>query len=175
MRLIDENGVMVGVMSAVEALSIAKNRGLDLIEVAPNAKPPACKIMNYGKWRYENKKKEKASKKRQTTISIKEIQVRPRTEDHDLNTKLKHARRFLVERHKVKINLRFSGREMAHQDIGIKLLNKVAKILEPLSFVEIPPKSEGRQMFVLMAPDMEKLKKYEQTEEAQTTLTTGAS
>ena len=154
-------------MSSREALRIAEDRGLDLIEIAPKAQPPACKIMDYGKWKYENKKKEKASKKKQTIITIKEIQVRPRTEEHDLNTKLRHARRFLLEGNKVKVNLRFSGREMAHQDLGVALLNKVTKMLEPLSFVEAPPKREGRQMFVLVAPDSSKIKDYEKTAEAR--------
>ena len=117
--------------------------------------------MDYGKWKYENKKKEKASKKKQTVISIKEIQVRPRTEDHDLNTKLRHARRFLFEGNKVKVNLRFSGREMAHQDLGVDLLNKVIKLLEPMSNVEVTPKREGRQMFILLVPDAAKIKEYE--------------
>ena len=171
-RLIDETGGMVGVMSSSEALRVAEDRGLDLIEIAPKANPPACKMMDYGKWKYENKKKEKASKKKQTIISIKEIQVRPRTEDHDLNTKLRHARRFLLEGNKVKVNLRFSGREMAHQDLGVKLLNRVTKILEPLSSVETPPKREGRQMFVLVVPDPIKIKEYEKTSEAQEALST---
>ena len=171
-RLIDERGTMVGVMSSREALRIAEDRGLDLIEIAPKARPPACKIMDYGKWKYENKKKEKVSRKKQTIISIKEIQVRPRTEDHDLNTKLRHARRFLMEGHKVKVNLRFSGREMAHQELGVKLLNRVTKMLEPLSFVEAPPKREGRQMFVLVVPDVAKIREYEKTAEAQEAMST---
>ena len=172
MRLIDENGVMLGVMSSFEALRVAEGRGLDLIEIAPKAKPPACKIMDYGKWKYENKKKDKASKKKQTVVSIKEIQVRPRTEDHDLETKLRHARRFLMEGSKVKVNLRFSGREMAHQDLGVKLLNRVVKILEPLSSLESPPKREGRQMFVLVSPDPIKMKEYKKSKEAKEALST---
>ncbi len=163
-RLIDEQGAMMGVMSSHQALKIAEDRNLDLIEVAPKATPPTCKIMDYGKWKYENKKKEKISKKKQTVIAIKEIQVRPRTEDHDLNTKLKHARRFLEEGSKVKINLRFSGREMAHQELGFNLLNKITKILARLSTVETPPKREGRQIFVLLAPDPAKMKELQKME-----------
>lgn len=159
-RLIDDEGKMVGVMSPQEALSIAQNKGLDLIEIAPQAKPPTCKIMDYGKWKYEAKKKEKEARKKQTVISIKEIQVRPRTEDHDLETKLKHAKRFLLEGDKVKVNLRFSGREMAHQELGLKLLNKVTKLLDNIASVEAPPKMEGRQMFVLMTPDPVKIKEF---------------
>ncbi len=160
MRLIDDEGTMLGVMSAREALVIAEDRGLDLIEIAPTAKPPTCKIMDYGKWMYENKKKDKESKKKQTVISIKEVQFRPRTEDHDLNVKLKHARRFLLEGNKVKANLRFSGREMAHQEQGLKLLQKVIKLLDDIAVVETAPKREGRQMFVLFNPDPAKIKDY---------------
>ena len=172
--MIDENGVMLGLMSSFEALRVAEGRGLDLIEIAPKAKPPACKIMDYGKWKYESKKKDKASKKKQTVVSIKEIQVRPRTENHDLETKLRHARRFLMEGSKVKVNLRFSGREMAHQDLGVKLLNRVVKILEPLSSLESPPKREGRQMFVLVSPDAMKMKEYKKSKEAKEALSTEA-
>ncbi len=159
-RLIDENGVMLGVMSSHDAYLKAQDRGLDLIEIAPNAKPPTCKIMDYGKWKYENKKKQVAAKKKQTVITIKEIQVRPRTEQHDLDTKLKHARRFLLDGDKVKINLRFMGREMAHQELGFELLAKLMKDLEDVSAVETAPKKEGRQLFVLLSPDPLKIKDY---------------
>lgn len=162
-RLIDDEGKMAGVMAPAEALAMAEAKGLDLIEIAPMAKPPTCKIMDYGKWKYENKKKEKEARKKQTVISVKEIQVRPRTEDHDLQTKLRHATKFLLEGDKVKVNLRFSGREMAHQELGLKLLNKVTKLLDNVATVESPPKSEGRQMFVLMTPDAAKIKEYKKT------------
>ncbi len=166
-RLIDDEGKMVGVMSPQEALTIAQGKGLDLIEIAPQAKPPTCKIMDYGKWKYEAKKKEKEARKKQTVISVKEIQVRPRTEDHDLETKLKHATRFLLEGDKVKVNLRFSGREMAHQELGLQLLNKVTQLLDNVANVEAPPKMEGRQMFVLMTPDPAKIKEYKKTKPAE--------
>lgn len=159
-RLIDENGSMLGVMSSREALSIATARGLDLIEIAPTATPPTCKIMDYGKWKYESKKKEKAAKKKQTVITIKEIQVRPRTDDHDLEVKMRHARRFLLDGDKVKVNLRFLGRELAHQDQGVKVLKKVQENLSDIAAVETPPKMEGKQMFVLLAPDPIKVKEY---------------
>lgn len=160
-RLIDDSGTMVGVMSPREALSIAQSKGLDLIEIAPTAKPPTCKIMDYGKWKYESKKKEKAAKKNQSVITIKEIQVRPRTDAHDLETKMKHARRFLLEGDKVKVNLRFSGREMAHQDIGLQTLKRFSEGLSDISVVETHPKLEGRQMFLLLGPDPVKIKEYE--------------
>ncbi len=160
-RLIDEKGTMLGVMSPREALGIAESRGLDLIEIAPTAKPPTCKIMDYGKWKYENKKKAAAAKKKQTVISIKELQIRPRTDDHDLDVKLRQAKMFLMEGDKVKFNMRFSGREMAHQEFGHELLKRVMKELLPLATVESPPKMEGRQMFVLLGPDAVKIKEYQ--------------
>lgn len=159
-RLIDENGQMLGVMSPREAMGIAEGRGLDLIEIAPTAKPPTCKIMDYGKFKYEAKKKEKEAKKKQVIISIKEIQLRPRTDQHDLDVKLRHARRFLLEGDKVKFNMRFSGREMAHQEFGYNLLKKVGEHLLDIAMVEAPPKMEGKQLFALYAPDVVKVKAY---------------
>lgn len=157
---------MLGVMSPREALSLAEAKGLDLIEIAPTAKPPTCKIMDYGKWKYEAKKKEKEAKKKQTIITIKEIQLRPRTDDHDLEVKMRHARRFLLEGDKVKVNLRFMGREMAHQDLGLALLKKVTSQLEDIAAIEVPPKMEGRQMFVLLIPDAAKIKESEKAVKA---------
>ncbi len=164
-RLIDETGAMAGVMSSRDALSIAEEKGLDLIEIAPNAKPPTCKIMDYGKWKYENKKKEKESRKKQTVITIKEVQFRPRTEDHDLNVKIRNARKFLLDGSKVKANLRFSGREMAHQEQGLKVLKRVIGLLDDIALVEVQPKREGRQMFVMFAPDAAKIKEYTKEQE----------
>ncbi len=154
---------MLGVMSPREALGIAESRGLDLIEIAPTAKPPTCKIMDYGKWKYENKKKAQAAKKKQTVITVKELQIRPRTDDHDLDVKLRQARTFLIEGDKVKFNMRFSGREMAHQEFGHELLKRVVKDLSALAIVEAPPKMEGRQMFVLFGPDPVKIKEWQKT------------
>ncbi|MCC7403726.1 MAG: translation initiation factor IF-3 [Bdellovibrionales bacterium] len=159
-RVIDSDGKMAGIFTVAEAIRLAESRGLDLIEVAPDAKPPTCKIIDYGKWKYENKKKEKDARKKQTIITIKEIQVRPRTDQHDLETKLKHARRFLLEGDKVKVNLRFQGREMAHQEQGMALLNKITAALNDVAVPETPAKREGRQMFVLLAPDPLKIKEY---------------
>lgn len=162
-RLIDESGAMLGVMSPREALGIAESRGLDLIEIAPTAKPPTCKIMDYGKWKYENKKKAQAAKKKQTVITVKELQIRPRTDDHDLDVKMRQARTFLIEGDKVKFNMRFSGREMAHQEFGHELLKRVVRELSALAIVEAPPKMEGRQMFVLFGPDPVKIKEWQKT------------
>ncbi|MGE4132782.1 MAG: translation initiation factor IF-3 [Bdellovibrionales bacterium] len=162
-RLIDEDGQMVGVMSSREALSIAEGKGLDLLEIAPNASPPTCKIMDYGKYKYENKKKEKEARKKQTVITVKEIQVRPRTDDHDIDVKVRNARRFLLDGDKVKVNLRFMGREMVHQEYGLATLKKVEALLMDVAMVETPPKVEGRQAFLLLAPDPAKVKEFLKT------------
>jgi len=161
-RVVIDGGEMLGVMNIRDALEKARELGLDLIEVAPNAKPPTCKIMDYGKMKYENKKKAVEARKKQTIVSVKEIQMRPRTEDHDLETKLKNARKFLLSGDKVKVNLRFSGREMAHQELGYELLMRVVKMLDEISTVEAAPKKEGRQLFTIVAPDAKKIKAYKE-------------
>lgn len=163
-RVIDENGKMLGVYSVPQAIALAEQRGLDLIEIAPTATPPTCKIMDYGKWKYENKKKQVAARKNQVIVDTKEIQLRPRTDQHDLDTKVRHARRFLIEGDKVKVNLRFSGREAAHQETGMAVLNKVSEALSDLAMIEVPPKKEGRQVFVLYAPDPLKIKEFKKKE-----------
>ncbi len=145
-----------------EALKLAEERNLDLLEIAPTANPPTCKIMDYGKWKYEAKKKAHQARKNQTIIVVKEIQLRPRTEQHDVDTKLRHARRFLLEGDKVKLSLRFMGRELAHQDLGMELMNTFLQALNDLAVVESPPKHEGKQMFALIAPDPVKIKEYRQ-------------
>jgi translation initiation factor IF-3 len=160
-RVIDEDGTMLGIFPPQEALRMAEAKSLDLIEIAPTAKPPTCKIADYGKYKYELKKKEHQARKNQQIIVIKEIQLRPRTDQHDLDVKLRHARRFLLEGDKVKVNLRFYGREMAHQELGLNLLTKVTTTLSDLAMVETPPKMEGRQLFALYAPDPAKIKEYE--------------
>ncbi len=159
-RVIDEEGNMLGVMSVPEGVRMAEDRGLDLIEVAPNAQPPTCKIMDYGKWKYENKKKQTAARKNQVIVQIKEIQLRPRTDKHDFDTKMNHARRFLLEGDKVKVNMRFMGRELAHQEFGMDLMRKVIEVLSNLSVVESNPKLEGRQAFLMLAPDPVKVKEF---------------
>ncbi len=147
-------------MTSREALAIAEQRGLDLLEIAPTATPPTCKIMDYGKWKYENKKKEKEAKKKQTVITVKEIQVRPRTDDHDIDVKVRHARRFLLEGDKVKVNLRFMGRELAHQEFGMATLKRVQDMLMDVALVETYPRVEGKQAFLLLAPDPMKVKEF---------------
>ncbi len=159
-RLIDETGQMLGVMSVPEALRMAEDKGLDLLEIAPTAQPPTCKIMDYGKYKYEEKKKAAASRKNQVIVTIKEIQMRPRTDQHDFETKMKHARRFLLDGDKVKVNLRFMGREMAHQGSGLVVVNKAIDFVKDLALVESPPKTEGKNMFTILAPDPMKVKEY---------------
>jgi translation initiation factor IF-3 len=159
-RVIDEAGQMLGVMTVPEAVRLAEDRGLDLLEIAPTATPPTCKIMDYGKWKYENKKKATAARKKQVIVQVKEIQLRPRTDQHDFETKMKHARRFLLEGDKVKINMRFLGRELAHQELGVSLMNKAIDFVKEVSLVESQPKLEGKQMFLILAPDPLKVKDY---------------
>lgn len=151
---------MAGVMTVPEALRMAEDKGLDLIEIAPNATPPTCKIMDYGKYKYEEKKKAAASRKNQVIVTIKEIQMRPRTDIHDFETKMKHARRFILDGDKVKINLRFMGREMAHQEAGVAVIRKAIEYVKDISLVESPPKTEGKNLFTLIAPDPTKVKEF---------------
>lgn len=147
-------------MSVLEGVRAAEDRGLDLIEVAPNASPPTCKIMDYGKYKYENKKKQTAARKNQVIVSVKEIQLRPRTDKHDFETKMNHARRFILEGDKVKINMRFMGREMAHQEFGMEQMKRAIAFLQDLAIVEAPPKVEGKQAFLILAPDALKVRDY---------------
>lgn len=161
---------MLGVFPVPEGIRMAEERGLDLIEIAPTANPPTCKIMDYGKYKYEQKKKAHEARKHQTVITIKELQLRPRTEKHDLEVKLRHARRFLEEGDKTKINLRFRGREMAHQEVGEAMLREVIETLKDIAIVEASPKIEGRQMFVLLAPDPVKLKELKKERKVQEVL-----
>jgi translation initiation factor IF-3 len=158
--VIDDEGNMLGVMSVPEALRIAEDRGLDLLEIAPTASPPTCKIMDYGKWKYEKKKQATAARKKQTVVTIKEIQMRPRTDQHDFETKMNHARRFLLDGDKVKVSLRFMGREMAHQDLGLDVMKKAIDFVNDLAIVETQPKMEGKNMFLMLGPDPVKIKDY---------------
>lgn len=162
--MIADDGKMLGVFTVPEAVRMAQDKQLDLIEVVPNATPPTCKIMDYGKYKYEQKKKAHAARQKQVEIQIKELQLRPRTDQHDIETKLKHARRFLEEGDKVKFNLRYKGREMAYQDMGESVLKKVIEALKDIAIVETAPKMEGKQLFALLAPDPVKLKELKKLE-----------
>lgn len=147
-------------MTVPEGVRLAEDRGLDLIEIAPTASPPTCKIMDYGKYKYENKKKAVAARKKQVIVQVKEIQLRPRTDIHDFETKMKHARRFILDGDKVKVNMRFMGREMAHQEFGMNLMKKVVETLKDVANAEANPKMEGKQAFLILAPDPVKVKDY---------------
>ena len=151
-RLVDENGQMVGVVSRNEALTMADKAGLDLVEVAPGADPPVCKILDYGKYKYEEQKKKNEARKKQKVIEVKEIKLRPGIDQHDYDVKMRSMVSFIEEGDKVKVTMRFRGREMVHQEIGLNVLMKVREQLEPLSKVEMMPQLEGRQMVMVLAP-----------------------
>jgi translation initiation factor IF-3 len=151
-RLIDDAGEMIGVMSAREALIRAYDLGLDLVEISPNAVPPVCKILDYGKYKYEQQKKANEARKKQKVVEIKEIKVRPNIDDHDYDVKMKQMKNFIGEGDKVKVTLRFRGREMAHQELGVKVLERIRNDLIELVRVEQMPKLENRQMVMVVAP-----------------------
>jgi translation initiation factor IF-3 len=151
-RLIDAEGEQVGVVSRDDALNRAFAVGLDLVEISPNAEPPVCKILDYGKFKYEIQKKKAEAKKKQKVIEIKEIKVRPNIDDNDYDIKMRAVRRFLEDGDKVKVTLRFRGRELAHQDLGAKVLDRIRDEVADLAKVEQFPKMEGRQMIMVIAP-----------------------
>ena len=151
-RVIDPDGKQVGVLSVKEAIRIAEERGLDLVEVAPNSQPPVCRIMNYGKYKYQQSKRGQEARKHQTVIHIKEVKVRPRTEDHDFQFKLRHVKRFLEEGNKVKISILFRGREIAHPEFGKEMLNRFVEGVKDLVVIEQAPRLEGRNMVMILAP-----------------------
>ena len=151
-RLIDENGQMIGVVSRREALNRAMEAGLDLVEVSPTAEPPVCKILDYGKFKYESQKKKNEARKKQKVIEVKEIKMRPGIDDHDYDVKMRAMHRFLEEGDKVKVTMRFRGREMVHQELGLKVLERVRGQLDEVAKVEQTPRLEGRQMTMVIAP-----------------------
>jgi translation initiation factor IF-3 len=150
--LIGEDGHKYGPIGLDEARAIAEEQGFDLVEVSPEAKPPVVKLMDYGKFKYEQQKKANEARKKQKVIEIKEIKMRPTIDDHDYDTKMKQMHRFFDEGDKVKVTLRFRGREMAHQNLGMDLLNRVHKDVEAIAKMEQWPKMEGRQMMMVLAP-----------------------
>ncbi len=151
-RLIGAEGENIGVVSPERGLALAEEAGLDLVEISPNANPPVCKIMDYGRFKYEQQKRESEARKKQKTIDIKEVKFRPNTDKHDYEVKMRNVRRFLENGDKVKVTMRFRGREMAHQQLGRDLLERVASDIEELGKVESMPKLEGRQMIMMIAP-----------------------
>ncbi len=151
-QLIDAEGTNRGVTETAEALQVAEDAGLDLVEIVPNANPPVCKILDYGKFRFLEQKKSAEARKRQKVVELKEIKLRPGIDEHDYETKMKAVRRFFDEGDKVKVTLRFRGREMAHQDIGFRLLERVKMETGTLAKVEAEPSMEGRQMVMVLSP-----------------------
>jgi translation initiation factor IF-3 len=151
-RLIDAEGEMIGVMSNRDALRRAQDEGLDLVEISPNASPPVCKLLDYGKFKYEQQKKRNEARKKQKVIEIKEVKVRPNIDENDYQVKLRAMKSFIGEGDKVKVTLRFRGREMAHQELGAKVLERIRTDLETESKVEQMPKMENRQMIMVLSP-----------------------
>ena len=151
-RLIDENGQQVGIMRTQEALRYAQDRDLDLVEVAPDAKPPVCRVLDYSKYKYEQNQKQKAARKHQQQINVREIKFRPKIAQHDYDTKKGHVERFLKGRDKVKVTIMFRGREMAHPERGEMILNRLADELQDLAVIEQRPQQDGRNMTMMLAP-----------------------
>ena len=156
-RLIDDEGGQLGIVQLREALAIAEERGLDLMEVAPNAVPPVCRIVDYGKFRYEQTKKDREARKNQKQAELKEVRLKPKTDDHDLEVKAKQARKFLLAGDKVKFTVRFRGREIYHPDIGREMLEQMAEELRDVATVEQRPLMEGRALSLMLAPSAKAL------------------
>jgi len=146
------DGEQLGIITLAEALAEAAKSGLDLVEVSPTASPPVCRIMDYGKFRYQQSKKVQVSKKSQTVIQVKEIRIRPKTEEHDIEVKLKHIKKFLEARNKVKISMMFRGREIAYTDIGRKIMEDLKNTLADVCVIDQQPKLEGRNMIMILSP-----------------------
>ena len=155
-RVIDEEGNQLGVLNTREAVRLAQEKGLDLVEVAANAEPPVCRIIDFGKFQYEAKKKANEAKKKQVTITVKEVKFRPSTDEHDYDYRMKHAREWLQDGDKVKATIWFRGREMTHRELGARILEKLEKDLADVGEVEARPRMEGNQMFIIVAPKRHK-------------------
>ena len=155
-RVISSTGAQLGIISIREALNYAEDEGYDLVEVSPDAKPPVCKIIDYGKLKYKEQKSKKAAKKKQKTIEVKEIKMRPGIDTHDYQVKVKALKKFISDGNKVKVSMRFRGREMEHQNLGLDLLKKLTEEVSEYAKVEVPPKSEGKQIMMILVPQMVK-------------------
>ncbi|HVC51009.1 MAG TPA: translation initiation factor IF-3 [Stellaceae bacterium] len=151
-RLVDEAGQMVGIVERNEAMAMAADAGLDLVEIAPNADPPVCKILDFGKYKYEEQKKKNEARKKQKIIEVKEIKLRPSIDDHDYEVKMRSMSKFIEEGDKVKVTMRFRGRELAHQELGMNVLIRVRADLDTVAKVEQMPRMEGRQMTMVISP-----------------------
>ncbi len=150
--MIGPDGEQLGILPVQEALQLAQERDLDLVEVAPNAKPPVCRLMDYGKYLYERQKREREARKAQKQVEIKEVRLRPKTGEHDIQVVLRKARKFLEDGQKVKVRIRFRGREIVHSNVARDLMRRVAEELADVAVVESPPKMEGRSMIMILAP-----------------------
>jgi len=155
-RVISSKGLQLGIISIREALNYAEDEGYDLVEVSPDAKPPVCKIIDYGKLKYKEQKSKKEAKKKQKTIEVKEIKMRPGIDTHDYQVKVKALKKFISGGNKVKVSMRFRGREMEHQNLGLDLLKKLTEEVSEYAKVEVPPKSEGKQIMIILVPQMVK-------------------
>ncbi|MFK7839617.1 MAG: translation initiation factor IF-3 [Bdellovibrionales bacterium] len=155
-RVVGADGEMAGVMSVSEGVKLARESGLDLVEVSPNASPPVCKILDFGKYKYEQQKKASEARKKQKTADVKEVKIRPGIEEHDYQVKMRNARKFLTNGDKVKVTMRFRGREMAHQDIGFNLLKRMIEELDDVGKVDLAPKMEGRQIIMVLSAESDK-------------------
>ena len=155
-QVISNDGKNLGVLQTKEAIQIAKDEGLDLIEISPNAKPPVCKIIDYGKLKYKEQKSKKEAKRKQKTIEVKEIKLRPGISKHDYEVKIRALSKFIADGNKVKVSLRFRGREMEHQNLGMKLLNKLTEEVSDYAKLEIHPKPEGKQIVMVLVPQLSK-------------------
>lgn len=166
-RVIDKEGKQVGVLPIHQALAIAEAQGLDLVEIAPNAEPPVCKIIDYGKFRYQQIKKEKESKKFQHQVKIKEIKVKPNTDAHDLAVKMRHCREFIQKGHKVRLTLVYRGREMMHPEVGERVIKEMCNGLADIASPESTPKQMGRSLTVVLAPSVKKIKEKKSESESE--------
>ncbi|MGH7392773.1 MAG: translation initiation factor IF-3 [Candidatus Rokuibacteriota bacterium] len=151
-RVVSADGEQLGIMPTPQALELARSRDFDLVEVAPEAQPPVCRIMDFGKYKYTQARRLKEARKKQTTIQIKEVKMGPKTEKHDFEFKLKHVRRFLEDGHKAKVTVRFKGREMAHTELGWKMLQKMVEAVQDIALVENNPRMEGRMLHIMLSP-----------------------
>jgi len=151
-RTIDQNGEQLGILKLEDALEAARDRGLDLVEVSPNSKPPVCRILDYGKYKYQQEKRQQESKKHQHVILVKEIKLRPKTGEHDIQVKLRHIQKFLEKGNKVKATIMFRGREVVHSDIGLAILSRIEEETSALGFIESAPKFDGKNVSMVIAP-----------------------
>ncbi len=152
MRVVGAESDQLGIMPLKEALALAESQHLDLVEVSPNSTPPVCRIMDYGKYKYQQSKKQQEARKKQVQIQLKEIKLRPKTDEHDLQFKIKHARRFIEEGNKAKISVIFRGREITHTELGQRALDRFVEELEDIANIEVRPRMEGRNMYIIVSP-----------------------